>query len=296
MIWKDFLNIKAGELAKYFEKDIQYSRLPKSQIRQIAWREIELFVENYKHWSPEKLILKENTLISNSDRGKLNNLIKNRLKGKPLAHIIRKQRFFGIDIKVDSNVLIPRPETEELVSFALKRITNNSVLVDVGTGSGCILAAIIKNLPKDIKLAGIYAIDESRPALRLAKKNVGTRFKVNFIKSSLLSRAIGKIQKHKLFIVTNLPYLSEKEYSKLSPEVKNYEPKSALVGGRKGHELICQLVDQVINSRAQFELLLEISPTIYPKIKKHLAGKDVKYKVKRDLSGKIRILHLITNY
>jgi len=291
MIWKEFLKDTAGELAEYLSRDIQYSRIPRGQIRQIAWREIELFIENYKKWSPETLVLKEQSKISDKDKARLKSFIKARIKGKPLAYIIGKQRFYGLDIGVNKNVLIPRPETEELVRYAIKRIKNNSILVDMGTGSGCILAAILSDLPKNMKLAGVFAIDKSRAALKLAKKNL-KKFRINYISSSLFPIILRNDTDRKIIIVANLPYLSEKEYLKLSPEVKQYEPKTALVGGKQGHELICKLIDQTVGKINNFEMFLEISPTIYPKIKKHLAGKDVRYAVKRDLSGKIRILHI----
>jgi release factor glutamine methyltransferase len=297
MIWKEYLNIIAKELEKHLTDDIQYSGIPKKQVRQSAWREIEIFIENYKHWTQAKLILSENNTISTTDRTKLSNFIKARQKGQPLAYIIGKQTFYGIDIQVNRNVLIPRPETEELLIHTLKYLKNNSILVDIGTGSGCILTAILKNLPKNVKPAEIYAVDKSKGALSLAKKNITknikTKYKIKYLNTSLLP----KINlDSRLLIVANLPYLSEKEYRALSPEVKSFEPRTALVGGIKGHELICQLIDQIYKSINKFDLLLEISPTVYPAIKNHLAGKEVKIKSHRDLSGKIRILHVIRQY
>jgi len=289
MIWKEFLKKIAAELAQYLENDIQYSGIPQEQIRQSAWREVELFIENFKHWPPGKLILKENSAISVRDQNKISKFLKERLKGKPLAYIIGKQRFYGVDIKVNKNVLIPRPETEELVKYALERIKNNSVLIDVGTGSGCILAAILNNLPKDVKLSAVYAVDKNENALRLAKQNLGSNKEIKYIAGPLLPKIKSK---NIVIILANLPYLSVNEYAQLSPEVRKYEPKSALIGGEEGHELICRLVDQVYAAKIDFEMFLEISPTIFPKIKKHLAKRDVEYQLKADLSGKTRIIRL----
>jgi len=299
MLWKKYLNQISAELAEYLRKDIQYFRIPVSEIRRIAWREIELFVEEFKHWPPERLILKENASISKQDQKKLDNFLNQRLKSVPLAHIIGKQKFYNLDFKINKNTLIPRPETEELIEYVLQHIKDNATLIDVGTGSGCILTAILKNLPKNTTLSKIYAVEISKPAIAIAKENIkkhfGAKYKVNFVNSPLLSRNIAYHVPTRWVIVANLPYLSEKEYQNLSPEVKKYEPKSALVGGKNGHEIICKLIDQTIASDNRFEMFLEISPTVYPQIKKHLARQNynLKTKVKKDLSGKIRIMHIM---
>ena len=93
MIWKEYLNNIAEELTEHLIKDTQYSGIPKGQVRQIVWREMEVFVEDYKRWPPEKLIFMENTALSRNDRFGLDNFLKARIQGKPLAHIIGKQRF-----------------------------------------------------------------------------------------------------------------------------------------------------------------------------------------------------------
>lgn len=303
MTWKEYLNTVAIELSKYLKNDIQYSNIPNSRIRQIAWQEIEIFVEDFKKWAPEKLILKEKTEISSSDQKRLNYFLRRREKGVPLAYILGKQQFYGLEFKVNKNTLIPRPETEELVEYVLKNIkkykNKSFALVDVGTGSGCILAAVLKNVPKNINISDVYAIDKSQKALKTARYNIekhlSKKFNIKYIFGSLL-KLLSLRGGIKYIIVANLPYLSKAEHKKLSPEVRRYEPESALAGGGKGHELICQLIDQIIIAKIDFELFLEISPTIYPKIKKHLVRLNIpiKSEVKHDLSGEIRILHIST--
>jgi len=333
MSWKEFLNKLAAELAGHLQKDLQYSKMARDGIRQIAWREIELFIEDFKNWPPEKLILRENTEISEKDREVLHKFIQKRLKNIPLAHILGKQRFYGLDYTVNKNTLIPRPETEELVEYLLHFIESDfklvstrkkrwpTVLIEIGTGSGCILTAILKNLPQNFEFSEIYAVEKSRNSLSIARKNIkqhlGKSYKIKFISGSmldfiskdrLLNAALSpkpitacdqagkqvRLCKTQYLIIANLPYLSEKEYENLSPEVKKYEPKNALIGGKEGQELICKLIDQTIFLKISCTLFLEISPTIYPKIKKHLAELNVpvESRIKHDLSGKIRILHL----
>ena len=314
MIWKEYLLRITNKLKEYLKGDIQYSNMPRSEIRRIAWREIELFIEDFKKWSPEKLILNENKKINLADQNKLVVFLNKRQKGIPLAHILKKQQFYGLEFEVNKHTLIPRPETEELVEYVLHFVGTgfkpaptrdmNIILIDIGTGSGCILTAILKNLPGKVNFSEIYAVDKSRKALKTAEKNIkkhlGKTYKVNFIQGSLLQYVPRRggfetrpyIKRY--VIVANLPYLSEKEYQNLSPEVKNQEPKSALVGGEEGHELICKLIDQARAKMKCFEIFLEISPAILPKIKEHLAELDVplKQKIKHDLNGKARILHV----
>lgn len=314
MTWKEYLNKTVLQLTECLKNDIQYSKLSKSRIRQIAWREIEIFIEDSNKWTAGKLVLNENKRIKSADQKKLAGFLNKRKKGIPLAYILGKKQFYGMDFKVNKHTLIPRPETEELVENVLNYVETsfkpvstrtstyevNKILIDVGTGSGCILTAILKNLPQNIKFKYVYAIDTSKEALAIAKKNIkkhlGNKYKINFIQGSLLNfigRNTACPTPTKYIIAANLPYLSEKEYQQLSPEVKKHEPKSALIGGKKGHELICKLIDQTAAKTKIFDIFLEISPTIYPEIKKHLVGQNVSVKTNRDLSGKIRIIHIV---
>jgi len=307
MIWEEYLKKLITELSKYLKNDIQYSDLSNDRICQIAQREIELFIEDFKKWPTKKLILKEQEKISKKDQDMLKYFITKRKRAVPLAYIIGRQEFYGLSFKLDKNTLIPRPETEELVKFVLNflsklQIFRNHplVLIDVGTGSGCVVVSVIKNIPKGLSVHKVFATDTNKKAIKLAKinanANLGKDNKIIFIKSSLLS-FLGnkKLPRNAILIVmANLPYLSEKEYTNLSREVKHYEPKYALMGGAKGHENICKMLDQLLNLNNQSEVFLEISPTVYPAIKKYCASnKKISHiKVKRDLNRKLRYVHI----
>lgn len=309
MPWKNFTKKIRKILSQYMQEDIQYSKLKKSQISQIAAREIAVFIEYYKKWTPEQQFLRENQKISLIDQKELNKFIIKRKAGIPLAYIIRQCEFYGLNLKVNKDALIPRPETEELVDYAIQRLKkykNKPVaLIDIGTGSGCILAAVLKNLPKDVKLSKIYAVEPSPEALKIAKynlkKNLGSKYKINYVNGSLIDFL--KIKQMKSYFITaNLPYLSQREYRNLSPEVRNNEPKEALFGGEGGHGLICKLIKGIYekihggedNMKSEFELILEISPTIYPAIIKYCASlsKPLRIRKKIDMSGKIRMLRI----
>ena len=150
-----------------------------------------------------------------------------REKHEPLQYILGETEFYGYKIKVNKNVLIPRPETELLVEkiiFEEKRA--NSVL-EIGTGSGAIIIALAKNL--DLKI--IDAVDISETALKRAKQNAAlNNIEINFFQSDLFENITAKYD----LIVSNPPYISQEEYEQLPIEIKYYEPKSALQADNNG--------------------------------------------------------------
>ena len=167
-----------------------------------------------------------------------------RLNKEPLQYITNKQQFYGLEFYVDQSVLIPRPETEELVDKVLKfaqNLSKNSHFLDVGTGSGNIIISLAKNLGQ----VRLTATDISPASLEIAKSNAKKHHvenKIEFVQGNLLEPFMEK-EKFDV-IVANLPYISEPMYQVLEPHIKEYEPKLALVGGATGVELYNQLFDQ----------------------------------------------------
>ncbi|MFH1255285.1 MAG: peptide chain release factor N(5)-glutamine methyltransferase [bacterium] len=215
-----------------------------------------------------------------------------RLKGEPIAYIIGKKEFYGLDFKVNRHVLIPRPETELMVDEALKLISHSLkpvTLVDAGAGSGCV-AITLSKLTKQ----NIIAIDISGKALAVAKQNAkrhGVEKKIKFIKGNLLSPIIHDpsfIAHNPLIILANLPYL-DKDQIKSSPSIK-YEPETALFGGKNGLELYEKLFQQ-ITGLSDITMLCEFDPRktvrIKQLIKKHLPL--AKLQIKKDLAGLNRL-------
>lgn len=153
--------------------------------------------------------------------------VSEREKGVPLAYIFHSAEFYGLEFEVDPSVLIPRPETEELVELALKYIKSGDEVLDIGTGSGAIAIAIAKNAK-----AKVTAVDVSEEALKVAKQNAITnKANVEFVLSDLF----GSLE-NRMFncIISNPPYIDEKEYNELESVVKDNEPKLALYGGKDG--------------------------------------------------------------
>ncbi len=149
-------------------------------------------------------------------------------QGKPYQQILGETEFYGMKFWVDENVLIPRPETEELLEFAISKIQNskfkiqNFKILDIGTGSGVIPIVLKKYFPN----AEISAIDISEQALEIAKKNAAFhQMEINFLKHDFLNKKWGE---NFDIIISNPPYIGKEEESEIENSVKNFEPKIAL--------------------------------------------------------------------
>ncbi|MCL0330060.1 peptide chain release factor N(5)-glutamine methyltransferase [Apilactobacillus xinyiensis] len=153
------------------------------------------------------------------------------INGEPAQYIIGKAHFYGNELSVDSNVLIPRPETEELVDWILNDNSNEPLnVLDVGTGSGAIAIALKQQRPK----WQVWASDISEPALNVAKKNAqDNNVDINFRHSNLFTNINGKFD----IIVSNPPYISNDETPYMDKSVLKYEPYTALFAENNGLEL-----------------------------------------------------------
>jgi release factor glutamine methyltransferase len=167
-------------------------------------------------------------------------LVEKRRSGVPLAYLTGVREFWSITFKVTPSVLVPRPETEVLVEKVLELSTRDSEsILDVGTGSGCIAIALAKELPR----AHIEAVDISERALRVARRNalLHKMRHIQFHRSNLFSAFRGTGARFD-FIVSNPPYISRDEWSGLPPEVRDFEPRRALLSGESGLEIVERLV------------------------------------------------------
>lgn len=187
----------------------------------------------------------KNLSLNKTQEAKLSVMLKRRQAGEPIQYITGFTEFMGFSFKTDRRALIPRPETEILVEEALKLIKNNFTdqprILDLGTGSGNIAISLSKYLPK----AMIFASDISREALEIAYENAkinGGDKQISFIESDLFNN--GFDDKNNLFdvIISNPPYLTEKELNDSSIEI-SFEPRIALDGGREGLEFYRNIIN-----------------------------------------------------
>jgi release factor-specific protein-(glutamine-N5) methyltransferase len=181
-------------------------------------------------------------LLSDENEILYTKLVKRRTENEPVSYITGKKEFMGLELFVDQNVLIPRPDTEILVEHAIEWINKKSDLVrvlDLCTGSGAIGVSIAKychNIQVDLS-------DYSHDALSVAKKNVkanNLENKIHIIESDLFNNI--SVDKKYHIIVSNPPYISENEMKQLEGNVLNYEPHMALYGGKDGNDFYRKII------------------------------------------------------
>lgn len=161
---------------------------------------------------------------------------KKRAKGIPLQKIFGREYFFGLEFKVNKNVLCPRPETEILVEEALKFVGQGAKVLDLCTGSGAIAVALAKN-----SKAQVVASDISSKALQVAKHNAKTNnANVEFKKSNMFKKIKGKFD----VVVSNPPYIKTGDIQNLDVEVKKYDPIISLDGGADGLDFYRQIANE----------------------------------------------------
>jgi len=197
-------------------------------------------------------------------------LVQRRAQGEPVAYLVGRREFYSLSFRVSPAVLIPRSETELLVVAVLDCAKNSAVehvagrevwVADVGTGSGAIAVCLAKHLSR----CRVMATDISPTALAVARENAaahGVAERIEFFEGDLLSPLPPEQQFD--FIVSNPPYVSTAEWAQLAPEVRRYEPQTALLAGEKGTEVIERLIPQAAERlRPGGRLLLEISPMLH---------------------------------
>lgn len=225
--------------------------------------------------------------------------IKERAAGKPVAYLVGHREFYSLPFTVNKNVLIPRPETETLVTLAfdfLKSLPKSDTprrVCDIGTGSGCIPIALAKNLDS----CDFLAVDISRAALEVAKLNAeqnNVSNRIRFVESDVFD----SIETEDLFdcIASNPPYIAQSEMAGLDREVREHEPNGALVSGETGTEIIERVVlDGASRLKAGGLLLFEMSPMIADRCLKFVneSGLYKDAKIELDLARLPRIVTAI---
>jgi release factor glutamine methyltransferase len=221
--------------------------------------EARMLLSHITKLPPVKIYTQTEQTLNQEQERDLYKLIERRLRREPIAYIVNRREFYGIDFYIDSRTLIPRPETELLVDTALELSKNSClpsqpVIADIGTGCGVIAISLALHLP----YSRIYATDISRSALEVARLN-REHYKVTRQVTILQGNLLEPLPEPVDLIVANLPYVRSSELDNLSPEISRFEPRTAIDGGKNGLKYIRQLLEQVkgkINQEGC--LLLEI--------------------------------------
>jgi len=217
--------------------------------------------------------------------------------GKPLQYVIGETEFYGLRFKVNPSVLIPRPETEELVQWILSDVSNSKIsndrlkIIDIGTGSGCIPISLKKNLPE----AQLYALDVSIEALSVARQNAAiNQTSVHFIQDDILNSISRELKDEKFgIVISNPPYVTEEEKKQMLPNVLEHEPHLAL---------FVPNTDPLVFYKAIAEFSIKHADTncyLYLEINQYLGNETVQLlkekgfkniELRQDLSGKDRMI------
>lgn len=249
--------------------------------------------------------------VSPSDAERYSSLIGRRSGGEPTQHLTGRQEFWALEFEITPQVLIPRPETEHVIEVALDRLAVREIgegrgqkndgaclrIADIGTGSGCIAIALAKELPA----ASFVATDISAAALAVAQRNAtrhNVASRIQFIECSLLNGLpVSPLATHHLpplfdLIVSNPPYVGQREAATLMREVREHEPEIALYGGEEGYELYADLIAQAAaHLKPGGVVVLELGHNSLPAVQSLLdASTWTNVGLTNDLAGIPRVL------
>jgi release factor glutamine methyltransferase len=217
-------------------------------------------------------------------------MVRRRVRREPVAYIVGRKGFRRIELIVDRRVLIPRPETELLVELA-QELDPRDVL-DVGTGSGAIALAVADELPQ----SRIVATDVSFDAVRVAQSNaerLGLADRVDVVLRGVDSLGGAEPGRRPFdLLLANLPYVTEAEWDGLAPEIREYEPRDALVAGTTGLECIVALLEELVAlAKRPAAIALEIGAGQAAEVSELLSAAGyAEVEVRRDLAGLDRVV------
>lgn len=211
-----------------------------------AMLDARILLEHVLGITREKLLLLLDSSVDNEQLKIFNELLERRMKREPVAKIIGRREFWGLDFQVNKNTLDPRPDSETLIEFILKHVTSRAKpfrILDLGTGSGCLILSLLSELP----LARGVGVDICKEAIFLAQgnaKSLSLNERVEFIRSDWYEEIEGKFD----IILSNPPYIPTGDIAMLEDEVSVFEPYLALDGGKDG--LYCYR--EIINNLSCF--------------------------------------------
>jgi len=248
----------------------------------------ELVLSSLLKKKREYLLINLNQEVSKNTIDNFEKLILRRANREPLAYILKKKEFWSKDFVVNRNTLIPRPETELLCENVIRIFKDkNLYILDIGTGTGCIILSILS----EIKGAKGIGVDVSKKAINVAKNNanrLGLNKKVKFVNKSLEDIYGYKFD----LIVSNPPYIRTSGIKNLSDDVKRFEPKIALDGGKDGLDVIKKVIYKSNTILKRLGMLaLEIGYGQYYKVSQILKDKNFKEELLvKDYKNNIRCI------
>jgi release factor glutamine methyltransferase len=256
----------------------------------------ELLLCHVLGWSKEKLWLNQKGSLKATQRELFDQALRRRAQREPLAYITGVREFWSLDLLVSPAVLVPRPETELLVEIALRLVKSIRVadsklrILDLGTGSG----AIAVSLARESENVEVWATDLAPEALKVAEANAvrhGVRERVRFREGDLFE-PLKEFENSFAMIVSNPPYVRRSEMKDLPPDVRDWEPMSALDGGPDGLAFYQRIIEQGhVFLRDGGSMLLEIAADMANEVSElfEKIGRYSPVDIHRDYAGKNRV-------
>jgi len=254
-----------------------------------------VLLEDLFHYKRKDYLLRNPITFNLADQDKINGMLLRLLNGEPIQQLMGSAWFMGISLKVSSDVLIPRPETEELVDLILRDQQAHPIhearIIDIGTGTGCIPIALKKQLPQ----ATVFAVDVSKEALEIAKHNaLQNKVSINFMLTDILEWELVFADELTFdIIVSNPPYITSSEKPFMHPNVLQFEPHLALFVEDKAPLLFYETIASFALKHLQPEGLLyfEINRNYGQEVKSLLTKKGFSNVVLlQDMQGADRMI------
>ena len=241
----------------------------------------EILLSKILNKSREKILVNLDQKLNSRNILKFKKYIRRRSKNEPVAYILGEKEFWSKKFIVNKDTLIPRPETELLVEKLVKLFKGKKIsILDIGTGSGCIILSLLSNLEKSVGLG----VDVSNKAILIANKNAKRHELSNRVK--FLNKSFESIFSKKFdLIVSNPPYIERKNIKNLSEDIKRFEPIMALDGGHDGLDLIKKVI-------YKSKRILKIKGTLALEI----GNEQIKKVSKILVDNNFRIIHVIKDY
>jgi release factor glutamine methyltransferase len=263
-------------------------RISKHHEEKESERISRLILESLLRLSWTDIILDKPIFLTDEEKEKLDNCADRLEKQEPIQYILGLADFYGRTFVVNKNVLVPRPETEQLVDLIIGRnILKKPVIVDIGTGSGCIAITLKKEIPE----AQVYAFDLSEAALQVAAENAFLQqVEIHFEHLDILNEDPPELNID--ILVSNPPYISQDETPLIGVQVRDYEPHQALFADPQDPILIYRQIiartTALLNDGAR--IFFEINPRFDHQIVELLEGINcVQVQILEDLQGKNRM-------
>lgn len=280
---------KVRDIERYFHTELA-GLYPDGEIKMF----VRMLFEAFLGWSLTELLLHRDDTINQSDLLRFHWAVEDLKRFRPIQHIIGWTDFCGCRIAVDESTLIPRPETEEIVNWIIEHSSQFTVhnskitILDLCTGSGCIAIALAKQWPE----AEVTAVDISEKALAVARKNAtANNVSINFIQANILSEFT--IQNSQFdIIISNPPYVTEKERAAMQRNVLDWEPQLALFVPDSDPLLFYRAIADIAigGLERSGHIVLEINEQLGTETARLFESRGFKTELHNDFRGKTRML------